>query len=126
MERIIITVPPTVGVTMRRKIKSHFEIINWQMPETTTSIARVAGPPSTTAVIQKGIEKAAVNMGSTACPPTGPMRRTCKRRGYAHDDQGGKYHPEEVGVVAARCLCHDNGRYQEGGGSKQTKLEPIP
>ena len=78
MERIIITVPPTVGVTMRRKMKSHFEIINWQMPETTTSIARVAGPPSTTAVIQKGIEKAAVNMGSTACPPIGPMRRTCR------------------------------------------------
>ena len=77
MERIIITVPPTVGVTMRRKMKSHFEIINWQMPETTTNIPRVAGPPSTTAVMQNGIENAAVNIGSTARPPIGPMRRTC-------------------------------------------------
>ena len=40
---------------------------------------RVAGPPSTTAVMQNGMEKAAVNRGSTVPDPTGPSRRTCSR-----------------------------------------------
>ena len=47
-----------------------------------TSAVRVAGPPSpptATAEMQKGMEKAAVNIGSTAPAPTGPMRRTCSR-----------------------------------------------
>ena len=40
------------------------------------SVASVAGPPSTTAVMQKGIANAAVNIGSTAPPPTGPSLLT--------------------------------------------------
>ena len=36
----------------------------------------MAGPPSATAEMQKGMEKAAVNIGSTAPAPAGPMRRT--------------------------------------------------
>ena len=77
MDSIISTVPPTVGVTMRRRANSHLEMRIWPIPQTMTKAASVAGPPSTTAEMQKGIEKAAVNMGSTAPPPTGPMRRTC-------------------------------------------------
>ena len=47
------------------------------MPQTMTRAVSVAGPPSTTAEMQNGMEKAAVNMGSTAPAPTGPARRTC-------------------------------------------------
>ena len=79
MERIIITVPPTVGVTNRRRMNSHLEMTIWMTPDTRTRVVRVAGPPSTTAVIQNGMEKAAVNMGRTAPAPTGPRRRTCTR-----------------------------------------------
>ena len=74
MERIIITVPLIVGVTIRRRKNSHLEIISWKAADARIS---VAGPPSTSAVIQNGIEKAAVNSGSTAPAPTGPSRRTC-------------------------------------------------
>ena len=76
MDRIIITVPPTVGVTMRRRMNSHLEMASCVTAVTRTSVVSVAGPPSTTAVIQKGMEKAAVNMGSTAPEPTVPSRRT--------------------------------------------------
>ena len=44
---------------------------------TMTRAISVAGPPSTTAVMQNGIAKAAVNMGRTAPAPTGPNLRTC-------------------------------------------------
>ena len=40
-----------------------------------TRVISVPGPPSTTAVMQKGMETAAVNMGSRALAPTGPIRR---------------------------------------------------
>ena len=76
MERIIITVPPTMGVTMRRRMNSQREMASWASTETMTSVARVAGPPSVTAVMQNGIENAAVNMGSTAPARTPPRRRT--------------------------------------------------
>ena len=71
------TVPPTTGVTMRRSMNSHLEMAIWPMPQTMTRAASVAGPPSETASMQKGMEKAAVNMGSIAPAPTTPTRRTC-------------------------------------------------
>ena len=76
MERIIITVPPTMGVTMRRRINSQREMASWARAETITSVAKVAGPPSATAVMQNGMANAAVNIGSTAPAPTAPRRRT--------------------------------------------------
>ena len=76
MESIIIIVPPTVGVTIRLRMNSHLEITSWITAQTITSVMRVAGPPSTTAVIQNGMAKAAVNIGRTAPAPTGPSRRT--------------------------------------------------
>ena len=77
MERIMITVPLTTGVTSRRRMNSHLATMNWNAAEASTSVVSVAGPPSTTAVMQKGMEKAAVKNGSTAPAPTGPRRRTC-------------------------------------------------
>ena len=77
MERIIITVPPTVGVTILLRMNSHLEIRSWTAAVTRTRVVSVVGPPSTTAVMQNGMEKAAVNMGRTALPPMGPIRRTC-------------------------------------------------
>ena len=77
MERIIITVPPTTGVTMRLRRNSHLEMTIWNAAETSISVVNVAGPPSTSAVMQNGMEKAAVNIGRTAPAPTGPTRRTC-------------------------------------------------
>ena len=45
--------------------------------EAITRLTRVPGPPSTTAVMQKGMETAAVNMGRRAPAPTGPRPRAC-------------------------------------------------
>ena len=77
MERIIITVPPTVGVTTRRRMNSQREMASWATAATSSSVVNVAGPPPCTAVMQNGIAKAAVNIGSTAPAPTKPSRRTC-------------------------------------------------
>ena len=77
MERIIITVPLTVGVTTRLRMNSQREMASWAPAETSSSVVSVAGPPSATAVMQNGIAKAAVNIGSTAPAPTKPSRRTC-------------------------------------------------
>ena len=77
MESIIITAPPTVGVTIRLRMKSHLEMTIWTTADTSIRVVSVAGPPSTTAVIQKGMEKAAVVIGRTVPAPTGPSRRTC-------------------------------------------------
>ena len=79
MDSIIITVPPTVGVTMRLRINSHLEMTSCRTADTMTSVVSVAGPPSTTAEMQNGMENAAVNMGKTAPAPIGPMRRTCMK-----------------------------------------------
>ena len=79
MERIIITMPPRVGVTIRLRMKSHLEMTSCSTAQTRTRVVRVAGPPSATAEMQKGMEKAAVNMGSTARDPMGPIPRTCTR-----------------------------------------------
>ena len=75
IDRIIITVPPTIGVTIRLSKNNHFETASWITAEMITSVVNVAGPPSTTAVIQNGIANAAVNIGRTTPPPRGPMRR---------------------------------------------------
>ena len=77
MDSIISTVPPTTGVTMPLSINSHLDITIWPCPQTMTRAARVAGPPSDTAEMQNGMEKAAVNMGSMEPAPTSPTRRTC-------------------------------------------------
>ena len=58
-------------------MNSHLEMTSWRRPDTRIRVVRVAGPPSTTAVMQNGMEKAAVNIGRTAPDPTGPIRRTC-------------------------------------------------
>ena len=79
MDRIIITIPPTVGVTILLRMNSHLETINWTAAVTRTSVVRVAGPPSTTAVMQNGMENAAVNIGAIEPAPTGPRRRTCSK-----------------------------------------------
>ena len=75
-ERIINTVPPTTGVTMRRRSESHLEMATWNTPVTKMSVVSVAGPPSTRALMQKGMAKGAVVIGSTAPAPTNPSRRT--------------------------------------------------
>ena len=49
---------------------------SWARADTKTRAIRVAGPPSTTAVMQKGMENAAVNIGRSAPAPTGPNLRT--------------------------------------------------
>ena len=77
MERIIITVPLTTGVTSRRRMNSHLATTNWNAAEASTNVVSVAGPPSTTAVMQNGMAKAAVKNGITAPAPNGPRRRTC-------------------------------------------------
>ena len=79
MESIIITVPLTIGVTTRRSTNSHLEMTNWNSADAMISVVKVAGPPSTSAVMQKGIAKAAVNIGSTAPAPAGPSRLTWSR-----------------------------------------------
>ena len=38
MERIIITVPPTMGVTMRRRMNSQREMASWARAETITGV----------------------------------------------------------------------------------------
>ena len=76
IERIIITVPPTIGVTMRLRMNSHLDMMIWTIAETIIKVVSVAGPPSTSAVMQNGMEKAAVNRGRTARAPTGPSCRT--------------------------------------------------
>ena len=48
-----------------------------------------------------------------------------QERGNAHHYEGGKDHPDKVGVVSARCFRYNYRRNQEGGGSKQTELKPI-
>ena len=75
IDKIIITVPLTIGVTTRRNINSHLETTSCTTAETTTSEVNVAGPPSTTAEMQNGIANAAVNIGNTMPAPTGPTRR---------------------------------------------------
>ena len=57
MERIIITVPLIVGVTIRRRKNSHLEIISWKAADARISVVSVAGPPSTSAVIQTGLRR---------------------------------------------------------------------
>ena len=79
IERIIITVPPTVGVTMRRKMNSHREITSWTIAAARINVVNVAGPPSTSAVMQNGMENAAVKNGRTVAAPIGPSRRTCTK-----------------------------------------------
>ena len=76
IDRIIITVPPTVGVITFRRMNSHLEIASWAAAVTTTRVINVPGPPSATAVMQKGMAKAAVYIGSSAPDPTGPIRFT--------------------------------------------------
>ena len=90
MERIIITVPPTVGVTILLRMNSHLEMTSCTTADTSTSVVSVAGPPSTTAVMQKGMAKAAVNMGRTVPAPTGPRRRTCSRVARPHTNREAK------------------------------------
>ena len=72
----MITMPPASGVTTRRRMTTHLETMICTTPVTTTRVSSVPGPPSTTAVMQKGMETAAVNIGSSAPAPTGPTRRT--------------------------------------------------
>ena len=53
MESIIITVPPTVGVTIRLRMNSHLEMASCAAAATRTRVVSVAGPPSATAVMQE-------------------------------------------------------------------------
>ena len=69
--------PPTVGVTTRRRMKSHLEMMSCTMAHANTSVVSAAGPPSKAAVMQKGMDTAAVNMGRRDPAPTGPTRFTC-------------------------------------------------
>ena len=78
-DRIMITMPLTVGVTRRRRMTTHLDMMSWRIAVTITRLTSVPGPPSTTAVMQNGMDTAAVNIGSRAPAPTGPMRRACIR-----------------------------------------------
>ena len=75
----------------------------------------VAGPPSVTAVMQKGIENAAVNMGSTAPAPDGAEAAHLDQRRQADHDQGGEDYPEQVGVAPPGRVGDDHGRHQQRG-----------
>ena len=66
------------------------EMTSCTTADTSTSVVSVAGPPSTTAVMQKGIAKAAVNMGRTVPAPAGPNRRTCNRVARPHTSREAK------------------------------------
>ena len=77
MESIIITAPPTIGVTIRLRMNSHLEMTTWKAADTSIRVVRVAGPPSTRAMMQNGMANGAVTMGRRAPAPTGPSRRTC-------------------------------------------------
>ena len=73
-DRIIMIVPLTMGVTTRRKKNSHRETASCTIAETTTNEVKVAGPPSTTAVMQNGMANAAVNIGRVMPEPIDPTR----------------------------------------------------
>ena len=75
--------------------------------------------------MQNGIEKAAVNMGSTAPAPIGPSRRTWNQRGYAAHQQGGEDHPRQVRLASSRRVGHDHRRNQQCGASHEAELKPV-
>ena len=111
---------------MRLRITTHLEIMSWIIAVAITRLTKVPGPPSTTAVMQKGMETAAVNMGRRAPAPTGPMTPRLDQRGDSHDDQGGENHPEQVGIPQARLPGHDDRGDQYGGRGNQAELGAIP
>ena len=125
IESMVTMMPPTVGVTTRRSMNNHLETINWAMAATSTRVVSVAGPPSTTAVMQKGMETAAVNMGSIAPAPNGPMRRTCSRVESPTTTSEAKTHPIQVRLAEVRCVGHDHRRHQQGGHSHQAELSAV-
>ena len=90
-----------------------------------TSVVSVAGPPSTTAVMQNGMAKAAVNIGSTAPAPTGPSRRTCRIVDRPQTRSEAKTIHTRVGIVAAGGLGHDDWRDQQGGGGDEAELQAV-
>ena len=59
------TVPATTGVTIRRSRESRADNRNWNSEDITTRLASVAGPPSTSAVMQTPIKAPDVPITST-------------------------------------------------------------
>ena len=76
---IISTVPPTSGVTTRLRTNSHLAMRIWKAAVTRTRLVSVAGPPSTSAMMQNGMEMKDVRMGRTSPVPMRPMLATCSR-----------------------------------------------
>ena len=66
MERIIITVPPTIGVTILLRMNSHLEMTIWITAETSIRVVSVAGPPSTTAALPlvRGLMEMSMSFGA--------------------------------------------------------------
>ena len=73
----MITVPETVGVTMRRNSARRADSRSWKSAETTTRVASIAGPPSATAVMHTPMKAAELPITSTWPPPIRPMRSDC-------------------------------------------------
>ena len=61
----MMTVPATVGVSIRRRRERRAESANWKSEETTTRVASMAGPPCAIAVTQTAMNAPEVPIMST-------------------------------------------------------------
>ena len=73
----MITVPATVGVTMRCTCASRQESSSGTTAVITTSVASNAAPPSATAVMLTEMNAAEAPISSTCPPPSRPQRNAC-------------------------------------------------
>ena len=73
----ITTVPPTVGVIMRRKSDKRAENKNWANEDATTRVASNGSPLLVTAMVETAIKAPDVPMNSTYPAPNGPIGRAC-------------------------------------------------
>ena len=130
MERIIITVSLTTGVTSRRRMNSHLAMMNWNAAEASTSVVSVAGPPSTTAVMQKGDGEGRREERHHRARAHRAQSAHLHQRGEADHHQRREDHPRHIGLAPARRVRHDHRRHQQRGGGDhaelQTKTERDP
>ena len=73
----MITVPVTTGVKIRRSNDSRHASRNWNSAETTTRLASVAGPASSSAATHTAMNAPDVPMMSTCPEPKRPHRAAC-------------------------------------------------
>ena len=125
IESIIITVPPSTGVTSRLRRNSHLEIINWVAEVTSTRVINVAGPPSTTAEMQNGMGESRREHGQHRSGPDRPDASYLQQRGHANDNQRGEHHPHQVGIIPAGRLGNHDRSHQQSSGSDQAELKSV-